>query len=246
MKRLFLIVLFACLSIPCVTAKDSLGIGGGRKPVPIELRAYGEYGYNYTVAHYGSAAVLGRFSLTDYFDLQVGLKARTSNIHALDVKGMVYFPLSVGRLLLEPRVAYEASLRTRTHHVNIALSLGYQMDHFRVQLGWTSKMYRPMEGYGENTGTMFITYPFNLYYSIEGYLRKDSDFWNLGIRLASFDDFIVEQYTHPMVVLIGRYSPVDVLDIFAEAYYRASGVAHVANDFYDAGIRVGINYHFNK
>ncbi len=245
MKRLLLTVLAICSALSCMYAQEAESGADARKTVPMVLRAYGEYGYNHTAAHYGSAAVTGRFRLTGYFDLQVGVKARTSNIHAADIRGMVYFPLQGGRLMLEPRFTYEASLRTMTHHFNASLSLGWQMDHFRVQIGCSARAYRAMDEYDNSAGLLYVTDPFNLYYSIEGYLRKDSDFWNLGLKLANYDDFIIEHDTHPLVMLVGKYRPTDRLGIFAEVYYRASGVAHVANDFYDAGIRIGVNYHFD-
>ncbi len=245
MKKLFLTIFFAFYALFGGWSQEADNNALAGNAVPVVLRSYGEYAYNQTVANYGSLAVSGKFSFTDYFDFQAGIKVRTNNIHALDIRGMVYFPLSVGRLVLEPRVAYEASLRTTTHHFNAALSLGYQMNHFRVQLGWSMRTYRSMETPDNSASVIYITDPFNLYYSLEGYLRKDGDFWNVGVKLANYDEFIIEHDTHPIVTLIGKYRPTDRLGIFAELFYRASGVAHVANNFYEAGMRVGINYLFN-
>ncbi len=245
MKRLFTVVIGLSLAASAAFAQKAEGCSGADRAIPVELRAYGEYGYSQSTTQYGGLALGAGFSFTDYFDFQVGLKARTSNVYAADVRGVVYFPLSKGSLTLEPRFVYEASVRSMTHHFNIALSLGYRMDHFRVQLGWSSRAFRSMVKSENPSDLIYITDPFNLYYSIEGYLRKDSDCWNVGLKLANYDDFIIEQDTHPIVKLIGLYRPTERLGVFAEVYYRASGVAHVANNFYEAGIRFGVNYQLN-
>ncbi len=209
---------------------------------PIEIKAYTEYDYNFSSGHYGSLSAIGTFPITEYFDLRAGINAATENSYTFDGRATVGFPLKTGRLLLENRISYQAVVRNSTHDLCAALSLGYHMDHFSVSFGGYSRLYCPMGDTGHNGNIDYIIEPFNIYWSIEGRLRKDSDIWNLGLRVSTFDDFHIERGNQPTATLLGNYKPAEKIRIFGEIFCEPSGVFHMSADFYRAGIRLGINY----
>ncbi len=236
MKRIHIESLLAAL----LWAAAAIGVNAQEKP--IELKAYAEYDYNFSSGHFGSMAAIGTFPITDYFSLRAGINAATENTYSLDGRATVGFPLKTGRLTLENRISYQAAVRNLTHNLCAGLAAGYSMNHFSVTFGGYSRLYCPMGDNGHNTDIDYIIEPFNIYWSIEGRLRKDSDFWNLGLRASNFDDFHIERGNQPIVTLTGSYRPAGKLLIFAEAFCEPSGMFHMSADFYRAGIRLGINY----
>ncbi len=213
---------------------------------PIALKTYAEYGYNYVYGHHGNIAVSGLFPVTNYFDLQVGINAGTANVYALDGRATVHFPLKVGQLSLENRVNYQAVARNLTNDLCVALSLGYRMDYFAISIGGFCRLYGPMNNNHQNQNIEYIVEPFNMLWNIEGHVRRESDFWNLGARISNFDDFNIERFNEPIFTLIGRYNPKENIRLFAEVFCKTAGMFHIAVNFYEAGARVGMSYIFTK
>lgn len=211
---------------------------------PIVLKTYAEYGYNNTWEHFGHIAVGGYFPINTYFDLQAGIDLCTANSYAIDGRATVRFPLRVGQLALENRLLYRAIVCSRTHEACAALSLGYRMDYFAISIGAFSRFYSVMPSEHHIQTADYIVEPFNLLWNIEGHVRRESDFWNLGLRISNFDDFQIERFNEPIFTLIGRYNPTDKIRLFAEVYCKPSGMLHGAANFYNAGARIGLNYIF--
>lgn len=239
MKRLFLTLLCAAL-VGATAAQETT------EKAPIVLKTYAEYGYNTTWGHFGHVAVGGHFPITTYFDLQAAIDLCTANSYAIDGRAIVRFPLRVGQLALENRLLYRAMAYSATHEACAALSLGYRMDYFAVSIGAFSRFYSPMNNDRHTQNAGYIVEPFNLLWNIEGHVRRESDFWNLGLRISNFDDFQIERFNEPIFTLVGRYNPTEKIRLFAEVYCKPSGMLHGAANFYNAGARIGLNYIFKK
>ncbi|MGN0186221.1 MAG: hypothetical protein ACI392_00530 [Paludibacteraceae bacterium] len=239
MKRLLFTLLCATL-VSAIAADDA--------PVkdPIVLKTYAEYGYNTTWGHFGHIAVGGYFPITTYFDLQAAIDLCTANSYALDGRATVRFPLRVGQLALENRLLYRAIICSATHEACAALSLGYRMDYFAVSIGAFSRFYSPMDNDHHTQNAGYMVEPFNLLWNIEGHVRRENDFWNIGLRISNFDDFQIERFNEPIFTLVGRYNPTEKIHLFAEVYCKPSGMLHGAANFYNAGARIGLNYIFKR
>ncbi len=221
-------------------ALGSLTAGAQKKP--IELKAYTEYEYNHSSGHHGALAVSGMFPVNEYFELRAGLNAATENAYAVDGRAVVNFPVRTGKLMLENRINYHAVARNLTHHLSAGISLGYRTDHLRTTLGGYSRLYGPMNDSGHTGNIDYLTEPFNLLWSVEGRLRRDSDFWNIGLRLSNFDDFQIERSNQPIVTLTAECKPADSIRFFAEAFCKPAGVFHMAANHFGSGVRFGISY----
>lgn len=231
MKQLLIIVLFCC----------SLSVLAQEK-APISLQTYAEYGYNYTWGHYGSLAVIGNFRINTYFDLEAGIHTATSNVHAINTKAIVHFPLKVGDLTLENRYLYRLFLRTNTNDLAAALSVGYSIHHFKVGLGVYAHVFGTINFPKHTENIPSLVEPFNLIYNIEGQLFKQDHNWNLALSVSNHDNFQIERMYQPIFTLKGNYIPAKHFNLLAEVACKPAGMFHGAADFYAIYTRLGFSY----
>ena len=231
MKQLLIALLF-CSSLSALAQEKS----------PISIQSYAEYGYNYTWGHYGGLAVIGNFPINAYFDLEAGINTATSNVHAINTKAIVHFPLKVGDLTLENRYLYRLFLRNNTQDLAASLSVGYAINHFKVGLGVYARIYGDIRFERHNESIPNIVEPFNLMYSIEGQLFKQDHNWNLALCMSNHDNFQIERMYQPIFTLKGNYKPAEHFNLLAEVACKPAGMLHGSANFYAIYTRLGFSY----
>ncbi|HQA75709.1 MAG TPA: hypothetical protein PLY32_01185 [Salinivirgaceae bacterium] len=231
MKRI-LLTLFLSVSI-VVFSQDK---------APISLKSYAEYGYNYTWEHYGSLAVIANFPINSYFSLEGGLNTNTSNVHALNTRATVHFPLSVGNLTLENRYLYRLYLRNNTQDFAVGVIVGYVKDYIKANLGVYSRVYGSITKQGQNESVTNIREPFNLIYNIEGQIFKQDHNWNIGLGISNYDDFQIERMYLPIVTLKGNFLPAQHFNLLTELSCKPTGILHGSANFYAIYTRLGLIY----
>lgn len=209
---------------------------------PISIRSYAEYGYNYTWENYGGLAVIANIPINSYFSLEGGINTNTSNVHAINTRAIVHFPLAVGDLTLENRYLYRLFLRTNTNDLAAALSVGYSINHFKVGLGVFARLYGDIRFSKHTESIPNVIEPFNLIYNIEGQLFKADHNWNLALSVSNHDDFQIERMYQPIFTLKGNYMPAKHFNLLAEVACKPAGMFHGAADFYAIYTRLGFSY----
>jgi len=231
MKQL-LIVLFLSLSLSALTQDKA----------PISVRTYAEYGYNYTWGNYGGLAIIGNFPINSYFNLEGGINTNTSNVHAINTRAIVHFPLEVGDLTLENRYLYRLFLRNNTNDLSAAVLVGYTANHIKASLGFYGRVYGNIYWESHNESVANIMEPFNLIYNIEGQLFKQEHNWNLGLCVSNHDDFQIERMYKPLFTLRGNFIPVEHFNLLAEFVCKPVGIFHGSANFYGIYTRLGLIY----
>ena len=208
---------------------------------PVELRAFGMYGYNYTWGHYGGVDLSACVPINQHFELSAAVEASSANLYTIVADARPLFPLSVGALYLDTRVQYKAVVRNRMHEALGAFALGYRMDYVDVELGMYSRL---MSEFGRDwhSEDEILVEPLGFLYSIEVFVRPQTSRWNLSLRFSDCDDYQVERLWQPLFMLGGKFSPTEKLSVLAQVQIKPTGMFHLDASFYGATARVGVSY----
>lgn len=209
---------------------------------PISIRSYAEYGYNYTWENYGGLAVIANIPINSYFTLEGGINTNTSNVHAINTRAIVNFPLAVGDLTLENRYLYRLFLRNNTNDLCAGLIVGYTRNYVKASLGIYCRIYGNIYWESHNESAANVMEPFNLIYNIEGQLFKQDHNWNLALSVSNHDNFQIERMYQPIFTLKGNYIPAKHFNLLAEVACKPAGMFHGAADFYAIYTRLGFSY----
>jgi hypothetical protein len=209
------------------------------------LKVTAEYGYNYTWENFGALAVVGSFPLKDYFISDIGIKAYTSNIYAFSCNARTIFPKKYGEWRIENKLLYRAFVRNKINEFSGGVLAGFRHNYINVGVGLSARL---NSKFGEPSITnqqRYIIEPFNPLYFIECNMIKNSNLWNIGVRVANFDDFQIERPYQPIFTLTGKYSLKNKpLTFFSEATLKPSGVFHLSANFYEIRTQFGFKYKF--
>ncbi len=209
---------------------------------PISIRSYAEYGYNYTWENYGGLAVIANIPINSYFSLEGGINTNTSNVHAINTRAIVHFPLAVGDLTLENRYLYRLFLRNNTNDLAAGIIVGYTRDYIKASLGLYGRIYGNIQWESHNESAANVMEPFNLIYNLEGQLFKQDHNWNIGLGVSNHDDFQIERMYKPIFTLKGNFVPAQHFNLLAELSCKPVGNFHGSANFYALYTRLGFIY----
>lgn len=234
MKKTFLLTLL--LSFP-------LWLCAQRDMQRFMLQADFGYGYNCTWQHYGWVDIAARLPINPYFEMETMAQANIADVYTLGVNVRPKFPVRVGEMFLETRLLYKAVVRTRLHDFSGGFSVGYRMDYVSVQLGIAGRIMEEMQ-VGWHTENRLVFEPVMLY-ALEVFVRPQACRWNLGARIANFDNWQTERFFQPLFMLNGRVDVTDKIRLLMGIECKPTGMFHLNAAFYDAQATVGVAYFLN-
>lgn len=210
---------------------------------PVELRAFGLYGYNYTWEHYGSLDLAARVPLSRYFELDAAAELSTVNVYSFSFNARPLFPVPVGELFLDTRLLYKVVARNRMHDFVGSFSFGYRMDYVNVSVGLFSRIMADFDR-DWHSEDEFLVEPFGVLYNLEVFVRPQVSPWNLSFRISNFDDYNQERVWQMLFMLGGSYSPTEHLTLLAQVQCKPTGMFHLNATFYGIQGRLGVAYRF--
>ena len=135
------------------------------------------------------------------------------------------------------------------YEFNWGILLKMKQNHFNMTLGTNFRTYafnrKTIRNYGIDSRASKLHENFNLMYSFD-YLIKPSDCtWNIGISLTNFDYFTINQETNPVFNLKGYYNLNSTVKLFAETWYKSSGVTNLEVNYFGLLFRTGVIWDIN-
>jgi len=128
---------------------------------------------------------------------------------------------------------------------NLGIVAHHRRDHMEFQLGNNFRTYaytqKAIDQYDpEDNAPVKIHENWNLMYMFAYYLKPSDNPWNLRVSVTSFDHFLINQETNPVVNLMGSVDIKPELVIFSEAWYKTSGAFNLNVNYFGFFLRTGI------
>lgn len=137
---------------------------------------------------------------------------------------------------------YDAMLR----ETNWGLDVSKEWKHIDLVLGTYFKIYsfrnEVIKTYGIEEDAEKLKEPFNLLYSFTYRLKPPGNSWNVGLTVTNFDYFLYNQETNPLFNLNGTYKLNESLELFAQAWFEASGIFNINACYFGYYFRTGIKW----
>lgn len=199
----------------------------------LEIKPYLEYSYNPIYQSQGVLGLVSDYKATNNCTLRLGLQANSANLYSATAAAKVYF----GKFYLDNTYLYRSFVRSNSQELAIALSAGYEFEHFRLQLGYNYRLFTQIK----TDNRSIMKEPANIIYLFEYQLFPKFNKWNIGARISNIDYFIIERYGNPIVSLLADYKINDQLNLFALVSSRPSGVFNMSMNFWGISTRIGVN-----
>lgn len=222
MKRLLLI--FA-LWIPLAAGAQTLG-----------LNAFGTCGYNKVERTYCNAGAVLSWQPSGSYVLKAGIMGSSSREFAAELSAEFFRPLGKGHLVsVEPLVFSNTHVKYSIEEVSAAVLAGWSWKgRVGVKAGLMFKFISQMGG------NDVIAEPWNLAYSIEGWLFPADRPFNAGASLSTIEDFVAERFYCPSLALHCRWAIAQDLILTARLRQHNSGIFDVASNWFDTSFRIGV------
>jgi hypothetical protein len=82
-------------------------------------------------------------------------------------------------------------------------------------------------------------------YSFSYTLNPFEYVWNIAMTVTDIDHFLINQETNPVFNLKGSYRLTTPVCLFAEAWYKSSGITNLELNHFGFTIRTGLTWNFN-
>lgn len=132
--------------------------------------------------------------------------------------------------------------------INFGCSALMKQKHLEMMIGTNIRTYsfrkKAIEIYDIEKDASKIHENFNLMYSIS-YNLKPADFkWNAGVALTNADNFLINQETNPYLNIHGSFKISSPVSLFAEAWYKNTGLLNTSTNYFGFVIRGGVSWNF--
>ena len=210
------------------------------------LKAYAEYDYYRTNKKGFAMSVVSDYQLADNFNIGLGFQASATNRYAIDLRGQVNFlKVEKGRLYVENRYLYRIFPSYGIQEFNALLDIGWQCQHFNVQLGLCNRYTAdiPLRNEG-GMGTIFE--PMNVMFNVQYHVFRDDHRWNIGLGISNQHDFMIERFTLFFYTIDGYFNINDNWQLLGDFTLHPCGVLNLSAQFDGFRVKFGFNWMFNR
>ena len=236
-EKLIILLLVVC---SCLYAQDSSNQLFTLSEHSYALETRMQYGYNSTLGNYVGLVVNGYMKPASNFILSLGVCAQTANVYSVIGSGLLVFP--TGRehgIYLLNNYLYRGFVSDNFQEFNAGLSIGFKMNYFNILIGNSIRLMSQLKWDG-GYDMRYICEPFNMLYSVEGLLRKNSSYWNVGLKISNMRAFVMERMYQPTVSIGARYDLKPGIRFTGESGVEPAGVFNVSTVGYNYYLQLGL------
>lgn len=198
-------------------------------------------GYNYTHGWYFGADIKGKMSI-DNVDVALNMEALSKSVYAFGLSVAPSFKVCKnGYVFVDGTLHSRMYSKFKTYDFIYAGSLGYKMRHFLAQVGIYGRVIGNSAKESHSTEG-FLVEPFNLLYRLTVSIKGFDHPWDVYLTGSNFNEFEFERMAQPIFTLGGRWNFKERWSAVAEGMLKLSGFFHQNVSFYEALLRIGINY----
>ncbi len=232
------IVLLVCGMVAAVSA-SAAGLSAGFYTAPVVAEFLPEYSYNKSWGSMVNFDLKSTLPLVRVFEFETRLQFSTANVHTINIVARPRIPLKTGELFFEAEPYYRIIARDRTHEVAVVAGFGYRFDYLSIMLGWSGRWLVPFNGGGK------VEELANIVYRVEVFCRPQQCKWNISACVSNIDDFQIERWQQPLVMIGARYDLFDFLRLSARVECKPTGICHETGSFYGISARLGVGFVLN-
>lgn len=205
------------------------------------LTVLGDYSYNTTWGHGAGLDLIADIPIGAAFDCEPALQVSSVGVHTAAVQTRALFPVGKTSLYMKNRIAFKDVARSGMYDACMGFSLGWFCGHVDVEAGMFGRV---MDSFGRDIHSLdaAMCEPFNLIYSIKGFLRKPDSRWNAWASISNVDIFQLERMWQPIVSAGGWYDLGSRMSIRLEAVCKPTGMFHLNAEFYSISVRAGVSF----
>lgn len=232
------IVLLVCGMVAAVSV-SAAGLSAGFYTAPVVVELLPEYSYNKSWGSMANFDLKSTMPVGRHFEFATRVQLSTANVYTLNMVARPRIPLKTGELFFEIEPYYRNVARDRTHEVAVVAGFGYRFDYLSIMLGWSGRWLVPFSG-GGNVEELA-----NIVYRIEVFCRPQQCKWNISACVSNIDDFQIERWQQPLVMIGARYDLFNFLRLSARVECKPTGICHETGSFYGISARLGVGFVLN-
>lgn len=206
------------------------------------LTALCDCSYNETYGPSAGLDLLAGIPTGTGFDLEPALQLTSAGVHtaALQTRTLFHAGRPDNSIYLKNRIVFKDVARSGMYDACLGLSLGWESRHLDVEAGMFGRV---MDSFSRDIHTLdaALCEPFNLIYSIKGFLRAPESPWNAWACISNADIFQLERMWQPIISAGGLVMLTDRITLRLDAVCKPAGMFHLNAEFYSMSARAGVS-----
>jgi len=217
-----------------------------------KINSFDDIGYNQPYNLYGNTGIILSSEYKN-FEQEIG-----GDIIYFDVKENIINGMFAGikynsvikskKITLNARYLFKI-LSYELREDNYIITVNHKFNRFEITAGFNNRIYRYKTSLKKELIARNLSYqiyePFNFMYLGKIFLKKEPEKWNFALAVSNFDDFIIEQEMNPMFYIEGVYVMNSNFELYGQFWFKKSGMAHAAANYFGYNFRFGLMWNFN-
>ncbi|MCR4658715.1 MAG: hypothetical protein K5650_00260 [Bacteroidales bacterium] len=230
MKRRSLLILFVLPALWSPAQSNRWG-----------LETYGTAGHNYAYGIYSRVAAIGSYNVGQNFVALAGLQCGTGASPMSGALGW-YSSFNVGRFKFFVHNRYWLNMywRYNIREMGALAEGGLSVGGWHMGIGLANRWIFPMQPVDRTGSTEYVFEPLNLVYAIEYKFNFTANrLWSATLRMASYDDFIIDRAYQPLLSLQVDRKVSDKVNLWARAVLRPTGIFSLSANYFEFFTSIG-------